>query len=518
MPMKRIAMVKVREILRLKEQCRLTERAIARTMNVSRPVVKHYLEQLAAAHIDYAALAALGDDAVMSLLEGDAESRSERYQVLHQKFAAFAKELKHPGVTRLRLWQEYRAQHPQGYGYSQFCYYFQLWQSSSELTMHIDHKAGDKMFVDFTGKKLHVVDQQTGALQEVEVFVAVLGASQLTYVEAVASQQKHDWLRANQNALQYFGGVPKAIVPDCLKTAVERADQYEPDLQPEYADFARHYHTTILPARPHHPKDKALVESAVRIVYAWIFAALRNRVFHHLEELNRAIWEELEKYNAKPMQKIKLSRRALFDQTEKAMLAPLPAERYVPKHFKRLKAQFNYHVYLSADQHYYSVPYRYRGQQLLVIYSDTLVEIFHKHQRIALHKRARVPKAYSTIKEHMPPHHQAMSDWNPQRLLRWAQELGANVEFVIAKILARTPHPEQGYKTCLGILALAKKCGAARLEQACQRARAFDYYSYKGIKNILDKHLENAQLDCFKALPEHHNLRGPHYYHTGVGS
>lgn len=518
MPMRRIAMDKVREILRLKEQCGLTHRAIARAVNVSRPVVKHYLERLAAAGIDCATLEVMDDDAAMSLLEGDKESYSERLKVLHQMFPEFTKELKQPGMTRLRLWQEYRAQHPQGYGYSQFCYYFQLWRSSSELTMHMEHKAGDKMFVDFTGKKLHVVNQQTGELQEVEVFVAVLGASQLTYVEAVASQQKHDWLRANHNALQYFGGVPKAIVPDCLKTAVQQADKYEPDLHPEYADFARHYHTTILPARPHHPKDKALVEGAVRIVYTWIFAALRNRIFHHLEELNRAIWEELEKYNAKPMQKIKLSRRQLFDEIERPMLAPLPKERYVPKHFKRLKAQFNYHIYLSADQHYYSVPYRYRGQHLLVIYSDTLVEVFHKHQRIALHKRSRIPKAYSTIKEHMPSNHQAMSDWNPQRLLSWAQNLGANVQFVIEKILSRTPHPEQGYKTCLGILALAKKCGAARLEQACQRARAFDYYSYKGIKNILDNNLENAQLDCFKALPEHHNLRGQHYYQTGVGS
>lgn len=509
-------MEKVREILRLKEQCRLTQRAIARALNVSRPVVKHYLARLAAAGVDYAALDAMSDDTVMTILEGSPEFTSERYQLLHPKFAAFATELKSPGVTLLRLWQEYRAQHPQGYGYSQFCYYFQLWRSSTELTMHLEHKAGDKMFVDFTGKKLQVVDRQTGELKEVEVFVAVLGASQLTYVEAVASQQKHDWLRANRNALGYFGGVPKAIVPDCLKSAVTQADKYEPDLHPEYADFARHYHTTILPARPHHPRDKALVENAVRIVYAWIFAALRNRVFHHLDELNRAILEELEKYNTKPMQKLKLSRRQLFDQIEKLQLATLPAEPYAPKQFKRLKAQFNYHVYLSADQHYYSVPYRYRGQYLLVISSDTTVEIFCKHQRIALHQRSRIPKGYSTIKEHMPPSHQAMSDWNPQRLSNWAQTIGENVKLIIEKILLRTPHPEQAYKTCLGILALAKKFGNARLEQACQRARALEYYSYRGIKNMLAHNLENIQLDCFNALPEHHNLRGPHYYQTGA--
>jgi len=188
----------------------------------------------------------------------------------------------------------------------------------------------------------------------------------------------------------------------------------------------------------------------------------------------------------------------------------------VQRSFKRLKAQFNYHVYLSEDRHYYSVPYRYRGQHVIVIYSDTTVEIFHKHQRLALHKRSRIPKGYSTIAEHMPPNHQAMNDWNPQRLIRWAQNIGENVQLVIEKILSRTPHPEQGYKTCLGILSLAKKFGHIRLEQACQRARSFEYYSYKGIKNILDNNLENSQLDCFHALPEHHNLRGPHYYQTGA--
>jgi transposase len=508
-------MDKVREILRLKQQCALGQRAIARALNISRPVVKQYLERLESAGLDYAAIKAMDDDILLKILEGEDQSNSERYQALRGKFSEFVKELKQPGVTLLRLWQEYREQHPDGYSYSQFCYHFQLWRSSSELTMHIDHKAGDKMFVDFTGKKLQIVNKQTGELKDVEVFVAILGASQLTYVEAVATQQKHDWIRANQNAFHYFGGVPKAVVPDCLKSAVKKANKYEPDINPEYADFARHYQITILPARPNHPKDKALVEGAVKIVYAWIFAPLRKRRFHSLEELNVAISEELEKYNTKPMQKLGLSRMQLFDQIESAALLPLPPQRYVIRSFKRLKTQFNYHIYLSEDKHYYSVPYRHRGKQVLVIYSDSVVEIFYNNQRIAFHKRIRIPNGYSTIKEHMPSNHQAMSDWNPQRLINWAHHLGEYVKVVVEEVLARCQHPEQGYKTCLGILRLSKSFGNLRLNKACQRAISFDHYSYKSIKTILENNLENCQLDCFDPLPEHQNLRGNQYYQTG---
>jgi transposase len=515
MPMRRISMDKVREILRCYEQNGMRQRAIARALNVARPVVKHYLDRLSSAGIDYAAIRAMTDDALVEVVEGNDRSSPERYQVMCQKFAYFAKELKRTGVTLLRLWQEYRDEHPDGYGYSQFCYHFQMWRSTCELTMHLDHKAGDKVFVDFTGDKLSIIDRQTGESREAEVFVAVLAASQLTYVEATATQRKHDWIRANQNALYHFGGVPKAIVPDCLKSAVTHPDKYEPDINPEYADFARHFQTVILPARPNHPKDKPLVEGAVRIVYAWIFAALRNQIFYSLEELNAGIATQLEKYNAKPMQKLKLSRQQLFEQTEKAVLTPLPAERYILRSFKRLKAQLNYHIYLSNDRHNYSVPYRYRGQHLQVVFNDSLVEIFHNNQRIALHKRSYVPNGYTTIKEHMPSHHQAMSDWNPQRFIKWAQEIGSYVQAAVERVLARSQHPEQGYKTCLGILRLAKQVGNDRLNKACQRALTFDACSYKSIKNILQNNLENAQLDCFEALPEHQNLRGNRYYQNG---
>jgi len=314
MPMRRISMEKIREIHRLKEQCQLSERAISRALNVSRPVVKDYL---AKAGLEYSEVKEFSDNELLEAIKGHHGSLSERYDVLRQKFDYFTKELKRPGVTIERLWQEYRAECPDGYSYSQFCYHFQLWRSASELTMHLDHKAGDKVFVDFTGKKLQIVDKKTGEIKDAEVFVAVLGASQLTYVEAIFSQKKADWLQANENAFHYFGGVLKAVVPDCLKSAVQTPDKYEPDINPEYADFAHHYRTAILPARPNRPKDKALVEGTVKIVYAWIFAALRNRTFFSLDELNQAIKEQLERYNSKPMQKLKISRKQLFEDTEK---------------------------------------------------------------------------------------------------------------------------------------------------------------------------------------------------------
>ena len=337
-------MNKVREIVRLNDQCGLSQRVIARALNVSRPVVSEYIDKVHSAGLVYETIKDMDDDTLVRIVEDSKEPTSQRYRLLRQQFAYFLEELKRPGVTLQRLWEEYRAIHPDGYGYSQFCYHFQVWRSTSELTMHITHKAGDKMFADFTGKKPHIVDRQTGAIKEVEVMVTILGASQRTYVEAVASQQKHDWIRANENAFHYYGGVPLAVVPDCLKSAVHRADRYEPDINPEYADFARHYQTTILPARPDHPKDKALVENAVRIVYAWIFAPLRDRIFYSLEELNQAFWEQLEICNNKPMQKFNVSRNELFDRIEKDVLRPLPAEKYVIRHFRRLKAQFNYHI------------------------------------------------------------------------------------------------------------------------------------------------------------------------------
>lgn len=507
-------MEKIREIIRLYEKSKLSERAIARALKISRPAVKQYIEQIKNSDLDYKDLLTTNDDVLLEILENNKIPDKKRYETLVTKFEYFAKELKHTGVTLQRLWQEYREEHPDGYGYSQFCYHYQIWRDDNELAMHMDHKAGDKMFVDFTGKHLEIVDKETGEIKQVEVFIAILGASQLTYVEAKMSQKKEDWIDANQNALYYFGGVPNAIVPDCLKSAVKHANKYEPDINPEYMDFARHFHTVILPARPKAPKDKALAEGAVRIVYAWIFAAIRNQIFHNLEDLNYAIRQELERYNQKPMQKLNISRRTLFDEIEKSVLQNLPNQKYIKRQFKKLKAQYNYHIYLSEDKHYYSVPYRFRRRQIVVIFTDKIIELYFKNQRIALHKRSNAPNQYTTIKEHMPSHHRFVSDWSPERFIKWAQDVGDDVRVVIEHVLARRKHPEQAFKSCMGILALEKKYSRPRLNKACRLAMEFEYYSYKGIKRILDNKMDDYQPEQYTSLPDHANIRGKSYYNN----
>jgi transposase len=505
-------MNKIREIIRLDQIANLSQRAISKALSVSRPVVSEYLSKVKKAGLSYAAIMAMDDNSFLQTITDTVCVQNQRYSTLHEKFDAISKELKRPGVTLQRLWHEYRQQHPDGYSYTQFCYHYQVWRSSSEITMHITHKAGDKMFVDFAGKKLQIVDRQTGEVTEVEIFIAVLGASQYTYVEAVASQKKHDWIKANQHALYYFGGSPRAIVPDCLKSAIQKNNKYEPEINPEYADFARHFQTTILPARPNHPKDKALVEGAVRIIYTRIYAAIRNQIFHTIDELNNAIRIELDIHNSIPMQRLGTSRKQLFDDIEKNTLNALPTDRYELRTFKSLKAQFNYHIYLSEDKHHYSVPYRYRGQQLTVIFTPFIVEIFYHHNRIALHKRIPTVNGYSTIKEHMPIEHRQYGDWSPQRFTNWAAKIGAPVETVINTILASKKHPEQTYKTCLGILKLTDKYDNNRLTNACQKAIMFNFISYRGIKYILENKLDNYQEEPVQSLPAHNNIRGQHYY------
>jgi transposase len=505
-------MKKIRELIRLYEVANLSQRAISRTLGISRPVVSEYISKIRKAGLDYKTINTMDDDTLLQTITDTVRVKNDRYNTLREQFDTISKELQRPGVTLERLWHEYRQQHPDGYSYTQFCYHYQVWRNSSELTMHIPHKAGDKMFVDFAGKKLEIIDKHTGEVKEVEVFIAVLGASQYTYVEAVASQKKHDWIKVNQNAFYFFEGVPQAIVPDCLKSAVQKSNPYEPDINPEYADFARHHQTTILPARPNRPKDKALVEGAVRIVYTRIYAALRNQIFHSIPELNNAIHRELKTYNAIPMQKLNTSRKQLFDEIETKALNALPTEKYEIRTFKSLKAQFNYHIYLSEDKHYYSVPYRYRAKQLTVIFTDSSVEIFYKNNRIAIHKRNRTPNGYSTITEHMPKQHQQYGDWSPQRFKNWAAKIGPHVETVINTILSAKKHPEQAYKTCMGILKLATKYDNSRLNSACEKAIEFDYISYKGIKYILEKNLDNYQQELFQSHPDHNNIRGQHYY------
>jgi len=519
MAQRKATMKKIREILRLKEESELSLRKISRAMKLSRPVVTDYIDRCHNRGLDYERIKDMPDDELEALLRSDALSvdEDERYMVLAGQFEHFLRDLSRVGVTRHILWEEYRIKNPVGYGYSQFCYHFQAWKASQELSMHMEHKAGDKLFVDYAGQKMSIVDRMTGEVTPVEVFVAILGASQLTYVEATLSQKKQDFILANVNALHYIGGLPQAIVPDNLKSAVTKTHRYEPDINPEYIDFSRHYGITILPARPYKPRDKPLVEGAVRIVYQQIYARLRDRVFYSLDELNTAIREELERYNNRTMKGYGRSRRELFEEVEKTALRPLPAERYAPREFIRMKAQFNYHVYLKADKHYYSVPHQYRGQQMDVFFGANTVEIYHRNVRIAFHLRIRTPYTYTTVPEHMPPHHRFRNDWSAEKFISWAEDIGPDVRTVIEIVLSLRQHPEQSYKTCLGILNLAKRQGNERLNRACVRAMYLESYSCKTIGNILDNNMDREDVTpgLFDSpLPLHENIRGSEYYTT----
>jgi transposase len=516
MAQRRTSVKKIREALRLHQECGLSLRQTAQALSISRPVVTGYLDRCQARGINWDKAQTMTDEELSGLFAGE-QPDDPKIAVLREHFPRYEKDLLRVGVTRQILWEEYRDKDPEGYSYSQFCYHFQQWKNEQELYMRIEHKAGDKLYVDYAGKKMEIVDIQTGEIRPVELFIAALGASKLIYARAVMTQQKHDFIGAQVSALQYIGGVPKAIVPDCLKSAITKGHRYEPDINPEYQDFASHYGTTILAARPYKPRDKAMVEGAVRIVYQRIYAPLRDRVFHSLEELNRAIDEKLDELNKRPMKQYAMSRWELFRETEKDALMALPVDEYVIRHYARCKVQFNYHIYLKDDRHYYSVPYQHRGKQVDVRYTATGVEIYLNNARIALHRRCPGKFGYSTVKEHMPPGHRFMDDWSAEKFITWAGNIGPQVKAVIEGILNAPDHPEKGYKTCLGILNLAREYGQDRLDKACARALFFDRLSYKmistmlknGLENVNDESPSDTQLEMF----DHANIRGPEYYH-----
>ncbi|MEI6297496.1 MAG: IS21 family transposase, partial [bacterium] len=430
-------------------------------------------------------------------------------------FPYVEKELKRVGVTRHILWKEYIQEQPEGVQYSQFCDHYYRWNKKSEGYMPIEYKAGEKLFIDYAGKKLHVIDKETGEIKAVEVFVATLGASQYTYVEASFTQKIPDFLNSVQNSLLYFGGVPACIVPDNLKSAVTKASKYEPLINEQFAGFSSHYDTSIMPARPLKPKDKSLVEGAVNIVYTRIYAALRNIEFYSLGELNKAIKELLEIYNKVFFQKKKFSRLDLFNEVEKGALKPLPVSMYELREYKIATVQKNFHVYYFTDKNYYSVPYVYVGKKVKLILTQNVVEIYHEQKRIALHARTQIPHKYVTVKEHMPVNHTYSSDWSPEYFVHWAERIGSSVKECIEQILKKKQYPEQSYRSCVGILSLSSKVGKERLNNACNRALNYNAIGFNHIKNILEKGLDN-QADQLKLFTppavDHENIRGAKYY------
>lgn len=510
-----ISMSKIRQILRMYSQGR-SKLSIATHSGVSRNTVKIYLTAFLSSGCSFEQINSLNDKELDDFF-GKSRERvpNSRLLALQRCFPRVDRELKRTGVTRMMLWEAYVKEFPDGFQYTQFCFYYNQWKSRVNPVMHLDHKAGDKLFIDFAGQKLSIVDKDSGEVTQVEVFVAILAASQLTYVEAVMSQQKEDFIAACENTLHYLGGVPAAIVPDNLKAAVTKSSRYEPTLNDTFADFADHYGTTILPARAYRPRDKALVEGAVKIAYSRIYAPLGGRIFHSLKELNSAVLEALEVHNTKPLKGRNYSRRLQFEEIEREVLSPLPVLRYAFKKQHYATVMKNGHVNLGVDKHYYSVPFRFIGRKVKILYSSSNIEVFYHYERIAMHKRMKSPYNYTTDKEHMASTHRFVTEWTPERFLEWAAGIHEDVRLYILRILERKQHPEQAYKSCAGILGFSKKAGNERLINACRRALGFDMYSYKTIQMILEKNMDLCEESLFAddlPMPSHDNIRGEDYY------
>lgn len=512
---KRIAMDKIKEVIRMRSELNLSERQIARALRMSRPVVAKYTSAFKISGLSFADLKNLETPEIERRLNLTQVKNNRRFQTLENKFSHYVTELTRVGVTKFTLWEEYKEEHPNGYSYSQFCEHFKHWQNSSKLDRYNIHKAGDKAFCDYAGEKIPMRIQFHDEIQKFEVFVSVLGASKIIYSEPAISQKIDDWLSVNHNAFHYFGGVPKAIVPDCLKSGVTKGHRYEPDINPTYADFAEHYDTVILPARPYKPKDKAIVENAVRMVYRNIYAPLRNKIFHSFDEFKEAFRERLNIMNSKKMQHLNLSRFEFFEKVEKEVLKPLPPDRYEKKEFKRLLVRPNYHIFFNEDKHFYSVPYKFRNRHVKVAYTAENIEIYCQNVRISFFKRSKEINGFTTNPDHRPPNHRYLDEWTPQNFIDKAKKIGPNAEKFIHTVLLGKKHPEQAYKICAGILSLSAKYGNDRLEKACGIGVDYQNFSYKGVHNILKHGMENKKEEVRNhqyKLPVHENIRGKEYY------
>jgi transposase len=500
----------IREILRLKWDCQRSNREIAQSCHIARSSVAECLVRATVAGLTWPLPPEL-DDGTLEARLYRRPGRPPGQQPLPD-WAIVHQELRHPGVTLQLLWQEYKAGDPAGLQYSQFCVHYRQWAHTLDLCLRHEHRAGEKLFLDYAGQSLWVTDPASGARTPVALFVAVLGASNYTYAEATRAADLPSWIGSHVRAFEYLGGVPAALIPDNHKSAVLHPDRYEPDLHPTYLDLATYYGTTILPTRVRRPRDKAKAETAVLIVERWIVAALRHRTFFSLAELNAAIWELLEQLNRRPFRKLPGTRRTLFETLDQPALGPLPTTPYVFAEWKRARANIDYHV--SLDGHYYSVPYQLVHHEVELRFSATVIEIFHKGQRVASHLRSYRGGGFTTDPAHRPKAHQEYLAWTPSRLVHWGATIGPATAALITAILAGRPHPEQGYRSCLGLLRLSKQYSGTRLEAACARALVLRALSYKSVQSILRTGLDQQALVPLATPPRpaHGNVRGPAYY------
>ncbi len=515
MATERLSMRKTREILRLKWGLNRSHREVARSLDVSVGVVGSTLHRAAQAALDWATAQMLTDEELERRLYTRPELPDPHSRPVPDCIWIDLERRK-PGVTLELLHLEYLERHPTGYQYTQFCQHYRRWREQKRLSLRQVYRAGEKLFVDYAGKKPHLVDPITGECFAVELFVGVLGASNLVYAEATLTQKIPDWIGSHVRMLQKLGGVPAAIVPDQLKSGVSRSCRYEPEIQSNYEELAGHYGTVILPARPASPRDKGKVEVAVLIVERWILARLRNQTFFTLAALNERIAELCAELNDRIMRRYGKSRRQLFEELDRPALRPLPAEPFVYSERKAVRAGIDYHV--EFDHNYYSVHHSLRQQKLEVRASDKIVEIYHNNRRVASHLRSRGRGHHVTCPEHMPKAHREHMEWSPSRLIEWGRTVGPHTAALVEAILADRPHPEQGYRSCLGILRLSRRYGDERLEAACHRALVAGARSYRHVDSILkhglDRVAPSTPAITTTGAAMHENVRGSAYYGT----
>jgi len=513
MAAKKVDIMELRQLLLLKDKSE-SNRSCEKLLNIHRNTINHYVRLFKASGLAYAILLEHDDKTLEEMFPARETLNTTRYSVLSSYFPYFERELKKPGCTREVLWKEYLQKHPDGYGHSQFGEHLSRWRDKVKASGKLTHTAGDKMYVDYSGKKLSIIDKHTGEITEVEVFVGILPASQYTYVEATISQKKEDFIGSINRCLSFFGGVPKAIVPDNLKSAVTKASKYEAVVNKSLKSLAVHYNTSINPTRGYSPQDKALVEGAVKLVYQRIFYPLNKLTFFSLEDLNKAIGEKLSEYNNYIMKQLETSRTKLFLDIEKPYLAALASQSYELKEYKKAKVQKMGFVYLHEDKNYYSVPFRFIGQQVEVQYNSEDVEIYDKSERIAFHKRNYRKGAYTKKDEHLSSSHKFYQDWSPAFFLNWAKKSGSNVEAYVGKLLQKDTYPEIAYKQCLGVINLKSAYTEQRLDNACKMALDQPRYGYHIIKNILANKMdmEDLAISIEPHITKHINIRGAEFY------
>jgi transposase len=505
-------MRKIAKVLRLKWECQQSNRAIARSCSISHSTVAEYLDRAQKAGLSWPLPEDMGEDELFDLLFPKAPQSGSRV-IPCPDWSWVHTELRKKSVTLRLLWVEYREAHPDGYGYSQFCALYRKWAGCLNPSMRFEHKGGEKVFVDYAGQTVPVVDPHTGEVHAAQIFIGVLGASNYTYAEAHESQELPNWISAHVRMFSFFGGAPEIIVPDNLKAGVKHPCRYEPDLNPTYQDLARHYGIAVIPTRVRKPKDKAKAEVGVQVVERWILARLRNRTFFNLTDLNEAIGELLDELNARSMEHLERSRRELFEELDRPALKPLPEQPYEFAIWKKARVNIDYHV--EFEKHYYSVPYTLIHKEVYVRATQLAIEIYHNNKRVASHRRIKAPGRHTTVAEHMPPAHQKYLEWSPERLVNWAKKTGPHTAQLVHVLLQSRQHPQQAYRSCLGLLRLGDRYGQERLEAACRRALPAGIHSYKGVKNILDAKLDQVEIEEPSAVipASHENVRGQEYYH-----